>query len=679
MSLYEECLSLSKGPQISVKNSSNSISLITTAERKSLHITTPSFINNEQTGSMQRSVYYISDLHLVHHIIRFFKEAASEDRIRAYIHSIVVKLFEGEIGKEIGAFETPVVLFGGDISSSFSIAEIFYRDFLSTWERIVEEKQRLYGQELSPIIKELDAISGIFSDWKEKHPWIKNAQKPLEEYSDRKVPRRIKELRARIADLKQQAYIRRREFGLGLFWESDCESAKKHQYVYSILGNHELWDFDSYDACEKAYKGLFDELGVIFLNNRICPLGHFNQPVVSDKDPATGRFATRLLKRDDDPKRFDSLLFYMENILVVGGLGFAAMNPSFNANQGIYGLAVSRDEEIRRCEEWRMLFEKATETAKQNHCSLVVLSHHPVSDWLPQPEECSNCYIFCGHTHRNIAYGGEKNTFIFADNQVGYNGKRFRFKKAVLHLPRNPFASDPDGFREITCEEYKEFYSYVREPLPGTGIIEHQIQSYEAKLYVIKQDGYVGFFLTAPRGVYICNGGQIRRIGSLESLDRYMEHFMDVINNYITALSPLRRAQEQLAAYIKSFGGKGRIHGTIVDIDFENHVMVNTGDGTLTFYNSPMFGLVKTYPDIGTLLHAHCPELEAAYLEVGNSQLVPIAEELAAPSSSYERVDIKNSQYALSRRINALQRLFDKHILRDWNPELETRQLKESF
>lgn len=30
---------------------------------------------------------------------------------------------------------------------------------------------------------------------------------------------------------------------------------------------------------------------------------------------------------------------------------------------------------------------------------------------------------------------------------------------------------------------------------------------------------------------------------------------------------------------------------------------------------------------------------------------------------------IKNSPYAISRRVKALQRLFDKHILRDWDQE----------
>ena len=64
--------------------------------------------------------------------------------------------------------------------------------------------------------------------------------------------------------------------------------------------------------------------------------------------------------------------------------------------------------------------------------------------------------------------------------------------------------------------------------------------------------------------------------------------------------------------------------------------------------------------------------LEAAFLAAGDTQLVPIAEALASEPESYERVDIRNSPYALSRRVNALQRLFEKRILRDWNPDLET-------
>ena len=35
-----------------------------------------------------------------------------------------------------------------------------------------------------------------------------------------------------------------------------------------------------------------------------------------------------------------------------------------------------------------------------------------------------------------------------------------------------------------------------------------------------------------------------------------------------------------------------------------------------------------------------------------------------------EKIDIKNSPYAFSIRMNQLQRLFDKKVLRDWNEDL---------
>ena len=136
-------------------------------------------------------------------------------------------------------------------------------------------------------------------------------------------------------------------------------------------------------------------------------------------------------------------------------------------------------------------------------------------------------------------------------------------------------------------------------------------------------------------------------------------------------MTPLRRFQEQIASFVKSFGGRGTIHGTIIDIDRENHIMVNTFDGSVTPYNSPVFGIVKAYTDLGMLLHEHCPLLEARYKELGENQLVAASFALDEHSEQYEHVDIKNSPYALSRRVNALQRLFDKRILRAWNPDLE--------
>ena len=676
MDLYAKIHSRVNAALIPHEDTSVSISLIdSTSGNTTSHVTVPPFANSPLTNYMQRSVYYISDLHLSHHVLSHFKETASEDHIRAYVHDIVLQLFTGDFVNDVRSFRTPIVLFGGDVSSSFDLAEIFYRDFLDTWVAMVDNQYALYTKDFLVLKEELDNATRVVEEWKEKHSWVEKAKRPIAEYSEKKVPRKIKALDARINELKQKINEKREKLGLSYAWESDYKATRKHQYVYAILGNHELWDFESYDTCETSYKQLFAELDIVFLNNAIYPLGAFRRPILLGYDSEAEKLTATPLRREDDPKKYDSQLYNFDNILIVGGLGFASENPSFNALQGIYGTAVSREEELVRCKEWRELVSKAAGLAVQNHCSLVILSHTPVFDWMPRPEEFSNCFVFSGHTHKNVAYGGENNFFVFADNQIGYGGRNFSFKKATLHIPRNPLASKTDGFWEISCDEYKEYYRYVRETLPGTGIIEKQIALYKAKLYVIKQDDYVGFFLVSPLFVHICNGGQIRGIGPCEPLDRYVANFKAVIDRYMIALSPLRQFQERLSSYIKSLGGNGYIHGTIVDIDFQNHVMINPLDGALTFYNSPKFGVVNAYPDIGALIHAHCPALETAYQKAGSS--LPIAKNTPSPLSTLESVDIKNSPYAISRKVNALQRLVDKHILRDWNPDLEIIKASE--
>jgi hypothetical protein len=56
-------------------------------------------------------------------------------------------------------------------------------------------------------------------------------------------------------------------------------------------------------------------------------------------------------------------MFDAGNLLVVGGIGFAEMNSSFNANAGIYGDAVNREEELVRCAAWRELYHNALAAA----------------------------------------------------------------------------------------------------------------------------------------------------------------------------------------------------------------------------------------------------------------------------------------------------------------------------
>ena len=669
MSYYDDCLKVQK-EQFNIKTDVDNCSSLDTYDSLTAHETYPLVVSKKSSSWHNRGVFYITDLHLDEHLLNHYPDGASDVQVKEYIHKQVLKLFSGDFFASLRSFKNPVVLFGGDTSASYSISELFYADFISMWEEIVNDSFANCIKVIDPLRKEYEAVSSLIEEW--ENGQTKNKSRKMLSYREIEIPSKIKKLMQKKEDIDDLIYEKEESLGLTYRWEEDYKECQSKKYIYAILGNHELWDFDSYDSCFDAYDTLFKKLGICFVEGRCAWLGPHYVPITVAYDHKKGLEGRELLE-DQDRLEFERQMQFLNNALIVGSLGFAARNNTFNAEQEIYGTAINRKEELERCNNWVRFVDKAKKASKRNHCPLIVLSHTPLSDWSEDIESYDNCFLFSGHTHRNYTYRGENNVFLFADNQIGYTNESFHFKKAELYLMRDPFAADPDGYRETNCSEYREYYLYVNESLPGTGTIERHIELYDAKLYVVKKNGYFAFFLSSSKGVYICNGGQIIKIGKSGSLDKYFENFMTVIQKYITLLSPLRRAQEYLSAYVKTFGGTGRIHGTIVDIDFEDHIMVNTVDGSLTFYNSPFFGTVKTYSDIKSLLHNHCPELEAKLIEKSDVKLIPRKVELISDTGGFEKIDIKNSPYTISRRINALQRLFDKHILRDWNSEFEEK------
>ena len=493
MSIYKDCVILAESHPLIEECADDTISLLTLSD-DSGHSIAPAFLKKDMRSYRQRAVYYISDLHLVHHIIMRFPKGATDKKIRDYIHELVIGLFDSEFGNKVYNFESPIVLFGGDVASSYNVSELFYRDFIHTWEQRVKERYNLCCKKLNPIEEELIPIRKEFNEWKYSNSWVDKLKISLDKSRDKRITQRIKEIFCRIQVLERQEEEIKDGLGLSYNWKLGYEKAVKHEYVYSILGNHELWDFDSYDNCVCRYQELFKELNIKFLCDRVCWLGNHTLPWQYKENP-DGKKEAVLISKKEDYKEYEKQLIYYDNLIIVGGLGFSGENSNFNAEQGIYGYAVDRKEEIQRCAEWVELYRKAQAIARENHCALVVLTHSPFSDWGESIREYENCFFFSGHTHRNIAYGEEKNNFFIADNQVGYYGKNFKFKKATLYMARNPFASDPDGYREISCIEYKEYYRFVMETIPGTGTIERQISQCNAKLYVMKQEEYVGFFL----------------------------------------------------------------------------------------------------------------------------------------------------------------------------------------
>lgn len=144
------------------------------------------------------------------------------------------------------------------------------------------------------------------------------------------------------------------------------------------------------------------------------------------------------------------------------------------------------------------------------------------------------------------------------------------------------------------------------------------------------------------------------------------------------AFRPYRNALDKIAAEVKRFGGSGYVHGSIVDIDFYNHIYLDPFDGYLMPYFAfdvagrrefrSVQELLESSPlpamgsDGKPLLSAYTKLLDAG----GMSILVPTVKEDALAVVPKEVLDEKDI-YAPSRVMKSIQYLLDKGVVRVWN------------
>lgn len=561
---------------------------------KDIYKTLPQNIVFQSEGYIKyqcNCIYYISDIHLLHQILKKFKNGATDEQIKSYIRKLVKGLFTEELTSDILNYKHPKVLFGGDVSAVFEIAKIFYTEFVNYWESVEEQ--------------------------------------------------------------------------------FEIKSSSRHGCIYAVLGNHEFWGFSNVDDCRMAYESLFKKLSIRFLDNRIAWFGTPEFPITVENN----KFVK--LDKEKDPKLYEQQIRHIHNTIIVGGTGFAGKNFEFNANNGIYRGILTREEEIEETDKWNAVYNKACIEAGKMGWTIIVLTHNPYRDWCDEQPKINNCIYFYGHNHRNyVEHNEDKNIHIFADNQIGYVKGKIDFKKAYIYKRNNPFAGYSDGCYEITSREYARFYDYCGEYI-GVGTIDLQVNRYNAKLYMIKKDDFYGFFLHSPKNTYICAGGSLRKIGNSGYLEIVNDNFNDMVNIYLKMFSPYRRELEKISSFVKKFGGSGKMHGCIVDIDFFNHIQLNPYDATITYYYSPSFGLAQTYESLPLLLKNQNPDLLQQYnaLEM-NEEILTVKKEDLALSREMEYIEYSNSLYPTSKRFYQIQRLFDRGILREWDDSL-LLQLKE--
>jgi hypothetical protein len=93
----------------------------------------------------------------------------------------------------------------------------------------------------------------------------------------------------------------------------------------------------------------------------------------------------------------------------------------------------------------------------------------------------------------------------------------------------------------------------MNESIGGNGLVERQIATNNAKFYIIKHDGYCGFFLTSEKGTYICAGGRIKKISKCSDITKFNIEFANMIRTYLRIVSPYRNVRYETFCNIKEF------------------------------------------------------------------------------------------------------------------------------
>ena len=634
---------------------------------------------------------YITDLHLDHHIPFYDSE-------NAMIRTIVEKLYHSINFSRY--CRNRIILFGGDIAANRTLATKFYKIFVlrlkyRKYLQYKSQKSNLIGmtyrevynqklQEINDLQERIHKAKERLSKWIDynkifsRYTSIYQIENYISSsyYKKRNLPEWVKYcvldifekmqllpiLNSKLDDIKDY----KKNFNKISLIDFDKNNISGPLIqIFAVLGNHEFTDFKTVNAGTKYYKNIFKSLGITLLCNSS---------------------------------------FHNDEFLIYGGTGFAKYNDKWNATSVICCPGFTRQNELKEGDLFEHNYVEAKNYASQNNLCFLCLSHYPPTDCLPKRD--GEAIYFSGHNHRN-EYTKSENLVLYADNQIGYTSNDIFFKKAVWGIDINPYYYFDDGTYPTTVHEYLQFYRYIGESAGNGNLLSQRCEN--GTLYVIKSNGFYGFFIQGEKGISIVNGGKTKKICTSTNIDWISKNFNIVVEKYYKALAPLRKLQLTISSELKTLGFDGTIHGCIVDIDFYNHIMVNPSNGELTFYYSDIWGIVQTYNSFPNVLKAmekralSSPYTAERAKELKQKRLLFVSNNdqnkhaiasfnsiLASQGANYateELVTVSRSEgpYEASRKINPLQRLFTGRVLRDFDVSLteiqnsDTKKRKKSY
>ncbi len=418
--------------------------------------------------------------------------------------------------------------------------------------------------------------------------------------------------------------------------------------IICILGNHELWNVDGYteskvDSVVKVYADLFKKLNITFIQNELLIFNPTKKVISSEQ--------LKLMSNDDIRKEC-----LESQLTIFGGIGFAGYNPLFNSSKLIYcSSLIDIEEEKKFTKEFFSLYLKLKVAVPNKR--MIILSHMPKSDWSDDNYNSNWIYIN-GHTHIN-EYEKNNDRTIFADNQIGYYNEDIVLKKIDFSIKCNIFEYYKDGIHEIDIDSYINFYYKM-----GYRI---QCSLNDGKFLLLKKNKIYMFIYQKNSGkIYILNGGKYNKL-TYDNVEYYYNNLGKYSDLLKKGMNFFYEYINNVSEYVKSFGGSGKIHGAIVDIDYYNHIYVNVYDGQITPYWAESIDFKIVYPSINNLIEHSCPYFLERYNSINSQKdynLITQKNELIeADGMFYE----DTRMYRESRILKKIQYLIDDDIIRIWN------------
>jgi predicted MPP superfamily phosphohydrolase len=446
------------------------------------------------------------------------------------------------------------------------------------------------------------------------------------------------------------------------FYEVLCEYWF-HAKIIAILGNHELWDCPGETIGKKfeSYKRLFKSLGIKFLQNAIYVFSRYMGVHVIPE--------TNIPRISDDEFREIGV---RHPVIILGGLGFSGLNPLYNADHGFYrDVITSQKDDLKLTKRFLKIHKRLS--AVIHDLPVIVFTHTPFSDWSNLSYNKNWIYVN-GHNHRNSMIRDDGKT-VYSDNQVGYDENNPRLKYFTISDLTDIFHYYSDGVYEITKEKYMEFNRYIG--------IHMEYFKRNGKIYMVKSSGRYMFFYEDDAiktgRKYILNGGSLKSLHH-QNLEYYLEHMPIYAQGIENILAPYYNALKRISIFVKQFGGYGKIHGSIVDIDFCCHIYLDPLDCKAIPYFAIDIKNKWAYPSVELLLKENNQELYQNFKLLISKDNSPIVYDKSSDIlSDLEPYFVaETGMYKMSNLVKALQYISKANVIRVWDEELLSRIMNKN-